>query len=183
MQPGETTTIEEYKVTYTVPRMEVDQEKRMIFADLEVTRAGKPVERLSPAKFIYKATPDQPSTEVARHVSPKNDLYVIIGMVNPQTRTASFQFHINPLVSFIWFGVGILIFGAIISMWPDVGLEEQGAFGYIRAGAAVATSVMFAVLLALGPSMAYGRGARPDAHAGAAPDAAVTFPTSGPATE
>jgi cytochrome c-type biogenesis protein CcmF len=186
MQPGESTTIEEYKVTYAGPRMEVDQEKRMVFADLDVERNGKPVGRLSPAKFIYKASPDQPSTEVSRHVSPKNDLYVIIGMVNPQTRTASFQMHINPLVSFIWMGVGILIFGAIIAMWPDVGLEEQGAFSYIRAGAAVATSVMFAVLLALGPSLAYGaggRGVRPDARSVASPQAPVTLTAPGSATE
>lgn len=158
MQPGESTTVAEYKLTYVGPRMEVDQEKRMVFADLDVEKGGKFVERLSPAKFIYKASPDAPSTEVARHVTPKNDLYVIIGMVNPQTRTASFQLHINPLVSFIWFGVGVLIFGAIVSMWPDVTLEEQGAFGYVRAAAAVATSVMFALVLAFGPALAYGHG-------------------------
>ncbi len=184
MQPGDSTTIEEYKVTYVGPRMEVDQEKRMVFADLDIERNGKPVGRLSPAKFIYKASPDQPSTEVARHVSVKNDLYVIIGMVNPQTRTSSFQMHINPLVSFIWMGVGILILGALISMWPDVSLEEQGAFGYVRAGAAVATSVMFALLLALGPSLAYGRaGPRPDARADAVEAATVTPPTIAPASE
>ena len=68
--------------------------------------------------------------------------------------------------------------------WPDVSLEEQGAFGYVRAGAAVATSVMFALLLALGPSLAYGRaGPRPDARADAVEAATVTPPTIAPASE
>jgi cytochrome c-type biogenesis protein CcmF len=187
MQPGETTTVEEYTLKYIGPRMEVDQEKRMVFADLDVTRNGVPVERLSPAKFIYKTSPDAPSTEVARHVTARDDLYVIIGMVNPQTKVASFQMHINPLVSFIWIGVAVLIFGAIISMWPDVALEEAGAFGYVRAGAAVATSVMFAVLLALGPSLAYGHGVgRADARAGAritTPAGLVTAPSATPGNE
>jgi cytochrome c-type biogenesis protein CcmF len=57
LSPGEKVQIEEYKLTYVGPRMEVDEEKRMVFADVDVLRHGKPVGRLSPAKFIYKATP------------------------------------------------------------------------------------------------------------------------------
>ena len=49
-------SFEEYTITYAGPRMEVDQEKRMIFADVDVTRDGKPVGRISPAQFIYKAS-------------------------------------------------------------------------------------------------------------------------------
>ncbi|UQA61463.1 heme lyase CcmF/NrfE family subunit [Polyangium aurulentum] len=156
LSPGETTQIEEYALTYQGPRMEVDAEKRMIFADIDVTRHGKPAGRISPAKFIYKTGADQPSTEVAKHITLRNDLYVIVGMVNPQTKIAALQLHVNPLVSFIWIGVGILILGALISMWPDVGFEEAGAFGYVRAAASVAASVVFALLLAGGPTLAYG---------------------------
>ena len=43
-----------------------------------------------------------------------NDLYVEIGMVSPKTKFAAFQIHINPLVSFIWLGVGVLILGALL---------------------------------------------------------------------
>lgn len=157
LRPGESVTVEEYKLTYTGPRMEVDTEKRMIFADLDVERHGAPVGRLSPAKFIYKATPEAPSTEVARHFTIKNDLYVIIGMANPQTKVASFQIHVNNLISFMWFGAGILLLGALVAMWPDIALEEAGAFGYVRAAASVGASVMFAFVLAGGSSQAYGR--------------------------
>jgi len=155
LKPGESAEIAEYKVTFMGPRMEVDEEKRMIFADLQVLRDGKPVPPLSPAKFIYKATPEAPSTEVARHITWKNDLYVVVGMVSPQSKIAAFQLHVNHLISFIWFGVGILIFGAIISMWPDIALEEAGAFSYVRAAGAVATAVIFGFLLASGASSAY----------------------------
>ncbi|HVY47118.1 MAG TPA: cytochrome c-type biogenesis CcmF C-terminal domain-containing protein, partial [Minicystis sp.] len=156
MKPGDVVSFEEYTITYVGPRMEVDQEKRMIFADVDITRNGKPAGRLSPAKFIYKTSADAPSTEVARHVTLKNDLYMIIGMVNPQTKTAAFQMHVNQLISFIWMGCGVLIFGALVSMWPDVALEEAGAFGYVRAAASVATAVVFAFLLAGAPAAAYG---------------------------
>ena len=159
LKPGESVTVEEYELTYVGPRMEVDQEKRMIFADLDVKRYGEPIGRISPAKYIYKSSPEAPTTEVAKHLTLKNDLYIIIGMANPATKVAAFQIHVNPLMQFIWFGVGVLIFGSLISMWPDVALEEAGAFGYIRAAASVGTAVMFAVILALSSSYAYAGGA------------------------
>jgi cytochrome c-type biogenesis protein CcmF len=155
MRPGESTEIAEYKVTYIGTRMEVDEEKRMVFADVEVERHGAPVGRISPAKYIYKATPEAPSTEVARHITLKNDLYLVIGMVNPQSKIASFQMHVNHLISFITIGVAILLLGAIIAMFPDIAFEEAGAFSYVRAAGAVGTAVIFGLLLASGASLAY----------------------------
>lgn len=172
LRPGESTEIAEYKVTYAGTRMEVDEEKRMVFADVDVTRNGEPVGRISPAKFIYKATPEAPSTEVARHITVKNDLYVVIGMVSPQSKIAAFQLHVNHLISFIWIGVGILIFGAIIAMWPDIAFEEAGPFSYIRAGGAVGTAVIFGLLLASGGSMAYAAPPRAPPAVAPAPDRA-----------
>ena len=81
-----------YDMKYVGPRMEVDNEKRMIFADVEVTRQGKIVDPIYPAKFIYKTGADQPSTEVAKHMTIRDDLYVIVGMVNPTTKVASPSF-------------------------------------------------------------------------------------------
>jgi cytochrome c-type biogenesis protein CcmF len=171
LSPGQTVAIEEYVLTYEGPRMEVDPEKRMVFADLSVTRNGKDVGKITPAKFIYKSSPQAPSTEVAKHVTLRNDLYVIVGMVSPQTKIAAFQIHVNPLVSLIWIGVAILIMGALVSLWPDVATEEVTAFSYVRAAAGAVTSIMFAILLALAPSYAYASTAGP-------PDAALIAPTS-----
>jgi cytochrome c-type biogenesis protein CcmF len=166
LHPGETTEIAEYTMTYVGTRMEVDPEKRMVFADVDVAKNGSPVGRISPAKFIYKSMDSPPSTEVARYVTLKNDLYMIIGMANPQTKVASFQIHVNQLISFIWIGAIILIMGAMISLWPDFQLQEAGAFSYVRAAAGVATAVALGVLLAGGSAMAYGLPkARGDTHA------------------
>jgi cytochrome c-type biogenesis protein CcmF len=160
LKPGETIEIDAFALTYVGPRMEVDAEKRMIFADVDVTRKGAPAGRLSPAKFIYKSSPEAPSTEVAKLVSVRDDLYVIIGMVNPSTKVASFQIHVNPLVSLIWIGVGVLMLGAIVAMWPEVVLEEAGAWSYVRSAASVTTALLFALLLAAAPSFAYAGPAR-----------------------
>jgi len=155
MKPGDSVTIEEYRVTYQGTRMEVDNEKRMLFADLDVERNGQGVGRIAPAKYIYKAMGETPSSEVARHFTVRNDLYVVLGMANPQTKAASFQLHVNNLISFMWFGAAILVLGAIVAMWPEITFEEAGAFAYVRATASVAASVVFGLMLAGGPAMAY----------------------------
>ena len=151
---GDHITLEEYELVYKGTRREADPEKMAIFADLDVYRHGKFGGRISPGKLVYK-TMGSSSTEIARHVTLRNDLYVTLGMANPQTKAASFQLHINPLVSFIWIGVSILIIGALTSLFPEVSEGESTTFAYVRAAASVVTSVMFSILLAAAPSWAY----------------------------
>lgn len=159
LRPGETFTIDHYEMKYAGPRMEVDQEKRMVFADIEVrdVKSGATVGRTSPAKFIYRERPEQPTTEVSMLHSVRDDLYVIVGTVNPETKVATFQAHVNPLVSWIWLGVCVLILGAVVAMWPEATLEEVGAWGYLRAAGAITTSILFGLLLALTPAKAFGQ--------------------------
>src|SRR5262249_5672189 len=152
---------------YVGPRMEVDQTKRMIFADLAVvdTDSGASVGQATPAKFIYRKMQESPTTEVSMLHSLRDDLYVVVGSVSPETKVATFQVHINPLVSWIWTGVLILIAGAVISMWPEVSLEEARAWSFLRAAGAGISSIMFAILLALTPAKAFGQSSS-SLHAG-----------------
>jgi cytochrome c-type biogenesis protein CcmF len=155
LSPGESVTIEEYEVTYLGPRMEVDHEKRMVLADLEVKRYGEVVGTITPGKNIYKASPMQPSTEVARYMTLRNDLYVSVGTLDPQTKVGSFRFHVNTLVSFVWIGLCILLLGSMVCIWPDVSFQEAGAFSYVRALGSATTMVMLSVMLALMPAKAF----------------------------
>ena len=157
LEPGQTVDIEEYVLTYKGPRMEVDHEKRMLFTDIDVQRHGEFVGTIAPARYIYKASPQQPSTEIDRFVTLRNDLYVSLGSANPQSKVASFRVHINPLVSFVWFGFGVLFVGAMVAMWPETSQQEAGAFSYVRALGSVASMVMLSATLALMPSKAFGQ--------------------------
>jgi cytochrome c-type biogenesis protein CcmF len=147
MSPGDQHDVGGYTLTYRGPRMEVDPTKRMIFADVDVERDGKSIGRLSPARFIYTKA-GQPTTEVSMMRGLHDDLYLVIGMVDPQTKRATMRFHVNPLVSWVWIGVFVLIGGASVSLWPDVRLREVGVWGYLRATAGAVTSIMLAILLA-----------------------------------
>ena len=84
-RPGQTMQIDHYKLEYINERMEVDLTKRMIFADVKVTdlNNGKQLGVSSPAKFIYKKSPDAPTTEVAQLHSIRDDLYLVVGIGEP----------------------------------------------------------------------------------------------------
>ncbi len=155
MSPHDTYQVEGYTLEYLGPRMEVDNTKRMVFADLKVTKGGTSLGIASPAKFIYKKMPESPTTEVSMMHSIRDDLYLVVGSINPQTKVASFQVHVNPLVSWIWLGAIILIFGSIVCMWPELQPAESRLWAFGRTGAAVAASVTIGIVLAALPAPAW----------------------------
>jgi hypothetical protein len=61
----------------------------------------------------------------------------------------------NPFVGWIWIGLLVLISGATISLWPDLGLREVGVWSYMRTAAGTAAGAALAVWLAMGPSTAF----------------------------
>lgn len=151
MVPEETAELGQYTLRYKGTRMEVKPDRREIYADVEVLQDGRSIATGSPAKFVYFS--GQPSTEVSIIKTLREDVYMIIGGVNPQTKRATFRFHVNPFVSWIWIGGFVLIGGALISLWPEVGSsKELGAWGYARLGAGAATGIMFAILFSSAPA-------------------------------
>ncbi len=159
LKPGETYQVERYTLRYEGPRMEVDSSKRMIFADVKVFDGGKEVATLSPAKFIYKKMPESPTTEIATFSTLRDDLYIVLGSANPETKTASLQIHINPLVSWIWVGCFLFfLFGCVICMWPELEPGESRVWQAARGAGAITAAVILGVCLALLPAPAFAQG-------------------------
>ena len=142
---------EVYSVKYVDSRRESDQEKMSIIATLEVYKNGVYAGKLTPARNIYKSMGGQMSTEIARHITLRDDLYITLANVDPQTKVATFQMHVNPLAVWLVIGAAIMIFGALISLWPDVQEQEVTAFSYVRAIATAAMTLVFCMMLQLWP--------------------------------
>jgi cytochrome c-type biogenesis protein CcmF len=152
--PQESAEVGGYKLTYKGSRREVDQEKQMIFADMDVEQHGRTLPQVHPAKFIYNESNMGPTTEVSQLNSLRDDLYVVVGTIDVESKRATFRIHVNPLVAWIWLGVMVLIGGAAVSLWPDVSLREVGAWSYARAAAGLTSGVMFALIVASSPAAA-----------------------------
>ena len=165
LQPGQRFKLGGYELRYTRAftcpghsacsrKQQSDLNKRMVFAELAVIRDGEPVGVIRPAKFVYERAPESPTTEVGLLRGFREDLYVALGTVNPESGRASFQFHINPFVSWIWIGLLVLIAGASLSLWPELTGGRLGAWTVARASAAVASSAALALWLAASPAAA-----------------------------
>jgi cytochrome c-type biogenesis protein CcmF len=155
MKPGESVDFAGYKMTFIGPRrVDSDPAKMEVYTDVRLERGGTDLGVLHPAKFIYRRQ-QMPTSEVAIKPGPRADVYIAPGSVNPETKLATIHVYVNPLTSWIWLGAMILILGAAVAMWPDPEVEEVRAMSWVRAGGAVASSLIFGLLLAFTPARAF----------------------------
>ena len=89
------------------------------FALLDVYKYGKKITQLAPEHRFYIAS-QQPSTIVALHSTLQADLYVIYEGKNPDTDRPIIKVFLNPLISWIWIGVIIVIAGTLLGLTPNL---------------------------------------------------------------
>ena len=89
------------------------------FALLDVYRGGKKITQLAPERRFYNAS-QQTSTVVAIHQTLARDIYVVFEGRNPESDKPIIKVFLNPLVNWIWIGVGIVIFGTGIALFPPL---------------------------------------------------------------
>ncbi len=87
-------------------------------ASMDVIEDGKTVGELHPEIRMYKASQQQNSmVGIRRRLN--EDLYVNYSGVLPDGSKATFQFYQFPLVSWIWLGYWVLLFGTLICLIPS----------------------------------------------------------------
>ncbi len=87
-------------------------------AIIEVFRGGNLLQTLYPDSRFYNATQQQQHIPTVRSTL-KEDLYVVYEGQNPGTGRPIIKAHLNPLVSWIWVGVLVMIFGTIVALVPN----------------------------------------------------------------
>jgi cytochrome c-type biogenesis protein CcmF len=93
-------------------------------SDLRVTDSkGEFVTNLHPEKRVYfHKNPDvnrrQPHSELDIYTTMNKDIYSIFSAVDNDRGVAFIKIMVNPLVSWVWLGGYILVFGTVVAMWP-----------------------------------------------------------------
>jgi cytochrome c-type biogenesis protein CcmF len=145
LKPGEEAVVHDYTIHMDALRATDDGQKQMITGHFTIKGAdGSEITRLFPAKWIFRKHEDQPTTEVAIRRSFAEDIYLVMAGFELADQTASLEFHINPLVNWIWIGFGILALGTLIALLPE------STFSFATASApagAVTTSIVLLALL------------------------------------
>jgi len=89
------------------------------YALFDVYKGGKKLTQLAPERRFYNAS-QTTSTMVAIHSTLARDLYVVFEGRNPETSRPIIKVFVNPLVSWIWIGVGFVILGTLIGLAPSI---------------------------------------------------------------
>ncbi len=89
------------------------------YALLDVYKGDKKITQLAPEKRFYTAS-QQNSTIVANHSTLQRDLYVIYEGKNPDTDKPIIKVFLNPLMNWIWIGVGIVVMGTFVALVPNL---------------------------------------------------------------
>ncbi len=118
LRPGESVTLRGYSVRFDGPRMQDDLDKRMLLADMTVLRDGETVGHVTPARFFYGPPTQATTTEVAILSMPREDVYVILNGVNPESNVGTFRVLVRPFVAWIWIGFILALAGALICLGP-----------------------------------------------------------------
>ncbi|HUS19419.1 MAG TPA: cytochrome c-type biogenesis CcmF C-terminal domain-containing protein, partial [Terriglobales bacterium] len=88
-------------------------------AIIDVFKNGKRVTTLFPERRFYKAN-QQPSTMVANYSTIREDVYLVYAGRNTDSDKPIIKAHLNPLVSWIWAGVIIIVIGTFIALVPNL---------------------------------------------------------------
>jgi cytochrome c-type biogenesis protein CcmF len=127
VSPGETVNFEGYTVRFDKLAHEEDRQKEMVTGELTALVNGKEIDRPRPAKWFFHNHESEPTTEVAIHRSPAEDLYITLGNYDLAEGTATIKLVRNPVVDWIWFGFMVLAVATGIVLLPEALLERLTA--------------------------------------------------------
>jgi cytochrome c-type biogenesis protein CcmF len=116
---GDTLTLGQYRLVCQTYTQDSNKNFDTEYALLDVFRGNKKITQLAPEKRFYHASQTS-STMVALHSTLASDLYVIYEGRNPDTDKPIIKAFLNPLMNWIWVGVGIVVFGTLLALVPNL---------------------------------------------------------------
>ena len=124
LKPGQEITVKDYKLRYSGLQSSNKRIYEAVSAKIEVYDSSGFKGILKPEKRFYKKA--DPSTEVAIMNNPVEDLYLILaGWTDDES--ISLVVVINPLLSWVWYGTGVVVFGIVWAVLPGRRKKKQTA--------------------------------------------------------
>ncbi len=115
---GETARIGRYELRVADIRQGENENYSWERAFIEVLLGGRKIALLEPERRFYKAS-RQPTSEVAIRRRLNEDLYLNFAGMTEDGRHGVIQAYVFPLVSWIWIGFAVLVFGGLVCLSPN----------------------------------------------------------------
>ncbi len=111
-----------------------DENKNAVTAQVSVWEDNTRLAVLYPAKWDYRKGKEA-TTEVAIKVRAHEDVYVVLTGYDLETGLANFRVYLNPLISWVWIGTLMLLFGTLVCLIPQSAVDRMSGRGGPRSGA------------------------------------------------
>ena len=117
LTPGESLSVAGRTVRLKQVWGREEQQRSVIGATMEVLEGGRVTGTMEPRMNYYPRS-EQPVPTPDVRSGPLGDLYLNLMAVRPDGSGATVKAIYEPLVPWIWFGGGVVVFGAIVGAWP-----------------------------------------------------------------
>ncbi len=118
LKAGESLSIGRYSVRFDGLAAGERPTHILVWANLMAFKDGKPLHELVPGQRFY---PNQqtPFASVDARYHWNEDLYVILSAFERDGTSATIKVLINPMISWIWIGGGVILLGVIVAVLPE----------------------------------------------------------------
>ena len=116
LKPGESVSIGTYDVKLIGLNEGETPNYTWLSTELELSKNGRVVGRYEPQKHLYIAS-QQPTSEVRRHATFVEDVYLVFASVTDDDR-ATIQVFVKPLVRWVWIGGIVMFLGTVVTLVP-----------------------------------------------------------------
>ena len=118
---GETLSLNEYTIRYdSLAIFDVPDGRNVARAVVSVFKNDQIITELYPRRDYYYDT-NQPMTIPGVRSTVEDDFYILlVDWEEISTQSATFKIYHNPLVNWLWYGSWALLFGTIVTAWPDM---------------------------------------------------------------
>ena len=117
LSPGQTANIGAYTLTYRGLSDTKNSEGEVVGAPIDIAKNGSQAASVDPLRFFYTGWENQPTARMGIATIGLDDVYIVLDRWDTN-ETASIRVYINPVVSWIWFGGLVYVFGTITLLWP-----------------------------------------------------------------
>jgi cytochrome c-type biogenesis protein CcmF len=119
LKRGEGATVGAYRLQFDGLQVYRGTGYRAVFADVWLDGPGGAVE-VRPERRAYEGWESQPTSVIAIHTTwPRlDDVYVLLAGVE-EDGSATLRVFVNPLVTLIWAGGGMMLLGMLVAAWPQ----------------------------------------------------------------
>ncbi|UCG39116.1 MAG: heme lyase CcmF/NrfE family subunit [bacterium] len=122
LRRGQTIGVGDYTLRYDKAGKYNDRNREVYAAEFSIYKDGRYLDKVRTQRRFY-INAEQPTTEVSLRSTLLEDLYVTMPAVG-QDWTVTLRVAVNPLVSWVWIGGFVMVFGGVMAIIPRLGRRE-----------------------------------------------------------